>query len=78
MKGGSLVWASDRKESTCSAGDLGSSPGWEDHVAAHSSTLAWRIPWTEEPGKLTVHGVTESDTSKRLTHTSLVYSVCSF
>ena len=28
--------------------------GWEDplekRMAAHSSTLAWRIPWTEEPG----------------------------
>ena len=30
--------------------------GWEDplekEMAAHSSTLAWRIPWTEEPGGL--------------------------
>ena len=29
--------------------------GWEDplqeEMAAHSSILAWRIPWTEEPGK---------------------------
>ena len=22
------------------------------HVATHSSTLAWKIPWTEEPGEL--------------------------
>ena len=32
------------------------SPGWEDllekEMATHSSTLAWRIPWTEEPGGL--------------------------
>ena len=32
------------------------SPGWEDplekEMAAHSSTLAWKIPWTEEPGRL--------------------------
>ena len=32
------------------------SPGWEDplekEMASHSSTLAWKIPWTEEPGKL--------------------------
>ena len=32
------------------------SPGWEDplekEIAAHSSTLAWKIPWTEEPGGL--------------------------
>ena len=30
--------------------------GWEDTlekgVATHSSILAWRIPWTEEPGRL--------------------------
>ena len=30
--------------------------GWEDPleegVATHSSILAWRIPWTEEPGRL--------------------------
>ena len=24
----------------------------EDKMAAHSSTLSWKIPWTEEPGKL--------------------------
>ena len=37
--------------------------GWEDplekEMATHSSTIAWKIPWTEEPGRLhTVHGVT--------------------
>ena len=30
--------------------------GWEDplekEMASHSSTVAWKIPWTEEPGKL--------------------------
>ena len=30
--------------------------GWEDplekEIATHSSTLAWKIPWTEEPGSL--------------------------
>ena len=29
-------------------------------MAAHSSILAWRIPWTEELSGLTVHGATES------------------
>ena len=47
---------SDGKVSACNAGDLGSIPGWEDplekEMATHSSTLAWKIPWTEEPGKL--------------------------
>ena len=31
----------------------------EKAMAPHSSTLAWKIPWTEEPGRLQVHGVTE-------------------
>ena len=30
----------------------------EKEMATHSSILAWRISWTEEPGGLTVHGVT--------------------
>ena len=25
---------------------------WEKAVAPHSNTLAWKIPWTEEPGRL--------------------------
>ena len=32
-------------------------------MATHSSTLAWRIPWTEEPGRLqSIHGVAKSRT----------------
>ena len=35
-------------------------PGWEDplekEMAIHSSTLAWKIPWTEEPGRLQYMG----------------------
>ena len=31
-------------------------------MATYSSVLAWRIPWTEEPGGLTVHGVAKSRT----------------
>ena len=29
----------------------------EKEMATHSSVLAWEIPWTEEPGRATVHGV---------------------
>ena len=29
-------------------------------MAPHSSTLVWKIPWTEEPGKTAVHGVANS------------------
>ena len=41
--------------------------GWEDplekEMATHSSILAWRIPWTEESGRLqSVRGVTKSRT----------------
>ena len=44
---------SEVKASACNAGDLGSIPGsgrsLETEMATHSSILAWRIPWTEEP-----------------------------
>ena len=32
----------------------------EKKMATHSSILAWRIPWTEEPGGLQSSGVPES------------------
>ena len=38
-------------------------------MATFSSTLAWRIPWTEEPGGLQSMGLQESDTTEQLTHT---------
>ena len=45
---------SDGKTSVYNVGDLGSIPGREDslekEMATHSSTLAWKIPWTEELG----------------------------
>ena len=60
------------KESACSAGDLRSIPGWEDplekEMATHSSTLAWRIPWIEEPSRLQSMGSQESDTTWWLNH----------
>ena len=53
---------SDGIESACNAGD----PGWEDltenRTARISSILAWRIPWTEEPGGL------QSTRSQRVRH----------
>ena len=57
------------KESACTVGDLGSLPGLgrspgrdslEEGMATHSSILAWRIPWMEEP--LRLYGVTKSQT----------------
>ena len=47
---------SDSKKYTCSARDLGSIPGLGrspgEGMATHSSMVAWRIPWTEELGRL--------------------------
>ena len=57
---------SDGKESACNVGhsgltsELGKSSG--EGMGTHSSTLAWKILWTEEPGRLIVHGVTKSQT----------------
>ena len=54
----------DGKESACNEGTQVRSLGQEDPLekgmATHSSILAWRIPWTEDPGGLQVHGVTKS------------------
>ena len=49
---------SDGKESAYTAGDpglipgSGRPPGGREGMATHSSILAWRVPWTEEPGRL--------------------------
>ena len=43
-------------------------------MATHSSTLAWKIPWTEEPGSLQSRGQKESDTTERL-HSLTISSV---
>jgi len=44
--------------------------GWEDllekEMTTHSSTLAWKIPWMEEPGRLQSMGFQESDMTVRL------------
>ena len=45
------------------AGDLGWEDPLEKGMATHSSILAWRIPWTEEPGKLQSMGSQELDTT---------------
>ena len=51
-----LLGGSDGKESACNAGHPGSIPrlgrSLEKGLATHSSILAWRIPWTDEPGGL--------------------------
>ena len=48
----------------------GRSLGWEDslekEMVTHSSTLAWKIPWMEEPGGLQSMWSKESDTTEQL------------
>ena len=39
---------------------LGQEDSLEKGMATHSSILAWKIPWTEEPGGPTVHGIAKS------------------
>ena len=43
---------------------LGREDPLEKEMATYSSTLAWKIPWTEKPVAYTVRGVTESDTTE--------------
>ena len=38
-------------------------------MATHSSILAWRIPWTEEPWWATIHEIAELDTTEATQHT---------
>ena len=40
--------------------------GLEKAMAPHSSTFAWKIPWTEEPGSCSPWAREESDTTERL------------
>ena len=50
----------DGKASACNAGDLGSIPGSRRSLGEgngnQSSTLAWKIPWMEDPGRLQFMG----------------------
>ena len=65
-----LTWGfpggSDGKESACNVGDFGSVPGLGrspgEGMATHSSILAWRIPWTEDPDGLQFMGSQKSQT----------------
>ena len=62
----SIPGGSDKKESALNAGDPDSIPGQEDTLqkgmTTHSSILAWRIPWIEQPSGL------QSTGSQRVRH----------
>ena len=56
-----LPWSLSGKQSACNAGYPGSIPGFgrshENGIATRSRILAWRIPWTKEPGGLPSMGL---------------------
>ena len=52
---------------------LGQEDILEKGMATHSSILAWRIPWTEEPGGLQSWSLKELDTTEQLT---LLITLC--
>ena len=62
------------KNPPANAGDASSIPGREEplekKMATHSSILAWKILWTEEPGEAAVHGVAKSQTRLRQSTTT--------
>ena len=51
---------------------LGREDPLEEGRATHSSILAWRIPWREEPGGLQSTGHKELDTTEATEHTRLL------
>ena len=67
---GAFLMAQRYKELACGVADAGSIPGsgislekgMSTPMAPHSNTLAWKIPWKEEPGRLQSMG------SRRVRH----------
>ena len=52
---------------------LGREDPLEKEMATHFSILAWKIPRTEEPGRLhAVHGVAESDLSEHNSNNNII------
>ena len=53
-------------------------PATEKAMAPHSSTLAWKIPWTEGPGRLQSMGHKELDMTERLHFMQGMRILCKF
>ena len=53
---------------------LGQEDPLEKGMATYSNILAWRIPWTEESGRLQSMGSQKSDMAEQLTHTYVLKS----
>ena len=45
---------------------LGQEESLEEEMATHSSIFAWRIPWTEDPGRLQSMGLQELNVTEQL------------
>ena len=65
------------KNPPADAGDMGQGGPLEKEMTTHSRSLAWEIPWTEEPGGLWSMGHKELDTTVQLsacmhTHTHVL------
>ena len=61
------------KPSACRAGDLGSTPGLgRSPEEGNGNSIAWKVPWTEEPAGYSIWGHKESDTTERLQFPFLV------
>ena len=74
-----LPWLLRGEESTCNAGDTGprvQSLGGEDplekEMTTHSSVLAWKIPWTEEPGGYSPWGHKQFDITYQLNNNTTI------
>ena len=65
-----------KMQETC-VRSLGREVPLEEGMAAHSSVLAWEIPWTEEPGRLQSMGFQKKmdTTATEQAHTNLVLGV---
>ena len=66
------------KDPPANAGDirsLGREDPLEEGRATHSSVLAWRIPWTEEPGRLQSMGLQKLGVTEVTwkAHTNIIY-----
>ena len=61
----SLPGGSDGNESTCNAEEVGKEDTLEKEMTTHSSILAWRFPWTEEPMVYSPWGHKESETTEQ-------------
>ena len=71
---------SDSKASACNVGDpvrfLGREDPLEKEMAIHSSTLAWKIPWTEEPDRLQSMGSQRVDMTERFHFHYVIIPLC--